>query len=206
MRFVSKWIRAMAVSIVTIPSISCGARVTSAACRNGDATKSLSPEVSSQMLDAFGAWVQHVRECQVGDYVIYTPAEGGSGQILVGRRQLPVFYSDASTTTLMDASGKRIVFSSTKSARPSESTFISYATYDPVQKVWVENVDVAGDGSIDFRRIETPGLPVKTEYSVDQRWLELVQRGSLSGVILDGEFMTPAVAREKLAATRKSVR
>jgi hypothetical protein len=73
-----------------------------------------------------------------------------------------------------------------------------------VQKVWIENVDAAGHGSLDLRRIEDPGPAVKTEYSVDQRWLELVHRGSMSDVMLDGEFMTPAVAREKIAAKRKA--
>ena len=154
------------------------------------------------MQAAYGSWIHNARECTVGDYVITVPAEAGSGEILVGRQRRLVFYSDAHQTSVMDASGKRFVFNSTKGRAPSEYTFISYTTLDPSQNAWIETVDSAGDGSVDFRLIDRQGQDVRTEYNVDQRWLEVVRRGTLSGVVLDGEFMTPAAAREKLSARK----
>jgi hypothetical protein len=46
------------------------------------------------------------------------------------------------------------------------------------------------------------GQDVRTEINVEQRWLELVRRGTLRGVVLDRELMTPAAARERLSARR----
>jgi len=154
------------------------------------------------MQAAYGDWIRNARECKVGDYVVVTPAAAGSGEILVGRRGHPVFYSDAHHTTVMDASGKRIVFGSQKGTAPGESNFVSYATFNPVQDAWIDTVDTGGDGSVDFRFVERQGQEKRTEYNVDQRWLELVPSGTLKGVVLDGEFMTPAAAREKLSARK----
>jgi hypothetical protein len=113
-----------------------------------------------------------------------------------------VFYSDARQTVVMDAAGKRFLFNSTKGSAPSDSTFISYTTFDPSGNAWIETVDGEADGSVDFRLVDRAGEDVRTEYSVDQRWLQLVQRDAFRGVVLDGEFMTPAAAREKLSARR----
>jgi len=152
------------------------------------------------MQAAYGDWIRNARECKVGDYLIVTPAEGDSGEILVGRRGHPVFYSDAHRTTVMDASGQRIVFGSQKGTAPGENSFVSYATFDPVRNGWIDTVDAGGDGSVDFRFVDRQGQEKRTEFNVDQRWLELVPRGTLKGVVLDGEFMTPAAARERLSA------
>ena len=195
-------LKVTAVMLATTALVSCGAPSSTLRCRTGDMTSSLDTSTSQGMQALYGPWIRNARECIVGDYVITVPAEAGSGEILVGRQRRPVFYSDPRQTSVLDPSGTRIVFNSTKGGAPNENTRTSYATFDPIQNAWIETVDNAGDGSVDFRLIERQGQEVSTEYIVDQRWLELVRRGTLSGVVLDGEFMTPAAAREKLSARR----
>jgi len=195
-------LKVTAVMLATTALVSCGSRSTASSCRTGDMTKSVAPSASQPMQVAFGTWIRNARECEVGDYLIDTPADAGSGEILVSRQGRVVFYSDAHQTFVMDSSGKRFVFNSTKGREPGDNTVISYSAFDPAQNAWIETVDGAGDGSVDFRLIERQGQDVRTEYSVDQRWLELVRHGSQSGVVLDGEFMTPSAAREKLSARR----
>ncbi len=192
-------IKTVAVLLGTTALMSCTSDGTTLRCGTGDMT-SLEPALSKGMQTAFGPWVHDVRVCRIGDYVIVTPATtAASGEILVGRRRRPLFYSDDHNTHVMDASGKRLLFSSTKGRTPQDNTFISYTTFDPAQNAWIETVDYAGDGSVDFRMVEGPDQNKRTEYNVAQRWLELIHRGSLSGVMLNGEFMTPAAAREKLS-------
>ena len=195
-------LKVAAVVLATTAFVSCRSGSSASSCRTGDMTASLNSSSSGVMQAAYGDWIRNARECKVGDYVIVTPAEGSSGEILVGRRGHAVFYSDAHYTTVMDASGKRIVFGSQKGTAPGENNFLSYATFDPVQNAWIDTVDAGGDGSVDFRFVDRQGQEKRTEYSVDQRWLELVRRGTLKGVVLDGEFMTPAAAREKLSARK----
>ena len=167
-------------------------------CKTGDLTASLDSE-SSKMLRQLGPWVKHVRECYVGEYVVFAPAEGGNGDMMVGRRNgNPVFMVSGGTTTVFDSSGRRVVFEATQ----GQGAYVSYATHDRATDSWIDNVDLGGNGTVDYRTTQTASGQMKKEISVDQHWLEVVQRGDRTGVILDGDFMTAAVAREKVAAKR----
>jgi hypothetical protein len=169
----------------------------------GDLTGSLNSASAKMLRGELGPWVKHVRECHVGEYVIDVPAEGGHGEIMIGRKGQPVFSITGSTTIVMDSSGKRVLFEANE-GKAVGIPVVSYATHDRATDTWVENVDYGANGTVDYRTTETAGGTIKKEVSVDQRWLELVQRGDRTGVILDGEFMTPAAAKEKLAARRTS--
>jgi hypothetical protein len=150
-----------------------------------------------------GPWVKHVRECHVGEYVIDVPAEGGHGEIMVGRNGQPVFFVTSSGTIVFDSSGKRVLFEANQ-GQAVGLPVVSYATHVRAADTWVENVDFGADGTVDYRTTESADGKIKKEVSVDQRWLEVVQRGDRTGVIWDGEFMTAAAAREKIAAKRKA--
>jgi hypothetical protein len=172
-------------------------------CKTGDLSGSLNPASSKMMRGQLGPWVKHVRECRIGEYVIDTPAEGGHGEIMVGRNGNPVFgISSGGTTTVVDSSGTRVIFESTRGEKGTHH--VSFATHDGITNSWVDNFDIEGDGNVDFRTTETPDGKTKKEVSVEQQWLEVVQRGDRTGVILDGEFMTAGAAREKIAARRKA--
>jgi hypothetical protein len=189
------------VLVVAMVGLGGCARGTAVArCRIGDLTASSDPE-SSKILQELGPWAKHARECDVGEYKIDIPAEGGHGEIMVSRHGHPLFLSAGRTTMVLDSTGKQIVFEATQGEGTS-ATYASYATR--VADAWVDSVDFGADGSVDYRTTKTAGGSTKQEFSVDQRWLELVQQGDLKGVVLDGEFMTVAAARKRVAAKRES--
>ena len=193
-------LNAAVLVVVMAGTVTCARGSIMSGCKTGDLTGSLNSASSKMMLE-LGPWVKHARECHVGEYVIHVPAEGGHGEIVVGRNGQPVFFVTSSSTILFDSSGKRVLFEADQ-GQASGLPVVSYATHVRATDTWVENVDFGADGTVEYRRTETAGGTVKKEVSVDQRWLEVVQRGGRDGVILDGEFMTAAAAREKLAARR----
>jgi len=196
------WNLNAAVLLVAIAGIgSCARGSAMSRCRIGDLTASSNPE-GSKLSQGLGPWVKRVRECDVGEYRIDVPAEGGHAEIMVSRNGHALFLSAGETTIVMDSSGRRVLFDAVL-AEGVGAPSISYATYVRSTDAWVENVDLGADGTVDYRTTETAGGPTKREFSVDQRWLEMVRRGDREGVVLDGEFMTVAAARERLAAKRK---
>jgi len=172
-------------------------------CKTGDLSGSLNSAASKMVRGEMGQWVKHVRECHVGEYVIDVPAEGGHGEIMVGRNGHPVFGITGSGTIVFDSSGERILFEAYQ-GQAGRLPVTSYATHVRAADTWVENVDFGANGTVDYRTTESADGKIKKEISVDQRWLEVVQRGDRTGVILDGEFMTAAAAREKIAVKRKA--
>jgi hypothetical protein len=77
--------------------------------------------------------------------------------------------------------------------------------YDAATQAWIDNLDFGADGIVDFRTTEIAGRQVKQELKVGDRWLELLKRDGRTGVVLDGQFMSGADARTKVAATAGSV-
>jgi len=102
----------------------------------------------------------------------------------------------------MDTAGKRVQYETTRSAKGPG--FVSFATQDPKTGAWIDSIDFESNGSVDYRTTESADGTSKRELSVDQRWLEVVKRDGRDGVVLDGEFMTAAAAREKLSARQTS--
>jgi len=184
-------------------TMTCGRRSNLSECKSGDLAGSLNAGAAKLLRGELGPWVKHVRECHVGEYVIDVPAEGGHGEIMVGRNGQPMFFVTASSTILFDSSGKRVLFEANQ-GQAVGFPVVSYATHNRAADTWVENVDFGADGTVEYRTTETAGGTIKKEFSLDQRWLEVIQRGDRSGVIFDGEFMTADAARQRLAAKQKS--
>jgi hypothetical protein len=187
----------LALLIASATAGSCRSRPTAVVCSTGDLTELLDVESTRLVQTTESTWLRNGLACKTGEYVVVTPRDGGSGQIWLVRNRRPAFIIDNGATTLFAADGKRVVFQSTNGRAPGRN-FISYSAYDSSQNAWIENVDSGPDGSVDFRTTEVSGRPVKTEFSVGDRWLELVKRDGEDGTILDGQFMSVAEARAKL--------
>jgi hypothetical protein len=140
------------------------------------------------------AWTRRRLACAAGDYIVAVPSEGGHGEdaILI-RKGRPFLLVGSEQTSLLDESGKRIIFQITP-ANSHRVSMISYEGYDQVQGAFVENVDIGADGTLDYRTTKVAGRDVKQEYRVGERWLEVVRRDGLPGVIFGGRFMAVADA------------
>jgi hypothetical protein len=169
-------------------------------CRTGDMTKGIGAESAKELEDFAGGWIHNARECRVGDYLVDAPDRQGSPDIFLSRMGEPFLVSYRNTTTLYDADGHRVLYEWDRA-----KSVIRYAGYDAATQAWIENLDFGADGIVDFRTTEIAGRQVKQELKVGDRWLELLKRDGRTGVVLDGQFMSGADARKKLAATAGSV-
>ena len=165
-------------------------------CRTGDMTVGISAERSKEFEDFAGRWIHNARECRVGDYLVDAPDRQGSADIVLSRMGKPFLGVSRTTTTLIDADGRRVVYQWDRG-----KSIISYAGYDAAHQAWTDNLDFGADGVVDFRTTEVSGRQVKREYNFGDRWLELIKRDEKTGVFLDGKFMSVDDARKKLAAT-----
>ena len=158
-------------------------------------TMGVGAEKGKKLAEFAGAWIRNARECRVGDYLVVAPDRPGSPDILLSRTGRPFLGVSSNTTTLVDADGQRVLY-----RRDSEKPTISYAGYDSTRQAWIDNLDLAADGVVDFRTTEISGRQVKQEMIVADRWLEFVKRDGTTGVLLDGHFMSADDARKRLAA------
>ena len=230
------------VAVIASAALSCHSR-SIITCTTSDLTASFASDMAKSLETDLGAWIRNVRMCDMGDYIVATPAKSSEARIIVFRKGPPVralFTDDHNsmglfdpdrkrglplglmvqvtrdTTLLPNVDGKkntllvtgdsitlndpdkpRVLFEVTY--RPSGRNHVSYSAFDPSQGAWIENLDDGPDGSVDLRFTEVPGRPVKTEFRVGERWLERVKREGQVGTILDGEFMSVAEARARLA-------
>ncbi len=145
------------------------------------------------------AW-RRSNACRVGHYVVMVPADGQQDdRIMVGQDQRPLLLIGGDDISLMDPSGKRVLFSRT---RKGERTSLSYLGYDPARKAYVDNFDLDGDGAPDARTTTFEAGRTLREYRVGDRWLEIVQQGRKLGVVVDGQFMTIPEAVAKLPQSK----
>jgi hypothetical protein len=168
-------------------------------CRTGDMTVRISAEKAKELEDFAGGWIHNARECRVGDYLVIAPDRQGSPDLQLSRMGKPFLDVSKNTTTLFDSEGHRVVYEWDRG-----KSRISYAGYDAARQASIDNVDFGADGSVDFRTTEISGRQVKQELQAGDRWLELLKRDGRTGVFLDGQFMSGADARKKLAATAGS--
>jgi len=169
-------------------------------CRTSDMTSGNAPESVETMEATQGAWIHRTRECRIGEYLVIVPADGRSGEVFLARNGQPLFFASPNLTTVLDSDGKRVLFEAGHNRPGALKDIISYTAFDPVQAAWVESNDFGADGTVDFRSTQIAGRPLKREFRVGERWLEVVARDGKDGTILDGEFMSGAEARLRLSA------
>jgi hypothetical protein len=165
-------------------------------CRTGDMTIGMGAERAKELEDFAGGWIHNARECRLGDYLVIAPDRRGSPDILLSRMGELFLGVSKNSTMLLGADGQRVLYQSDR----VKST-ISYAGYDAARQAWVDNRDFGADGVVDFRTTEISGQQAKQELKVGDRWLEFLKRDGITGVLLDGKFISVDDARTKLAAT-----
>ena len=185
-------------------TVACQSHWTAALCTAEEASASMDADSAQLLQKTQSTAVPRERKstrktmsCKVRDYVVITSQVAGSDEITLVRRRHAVLMIDHGTTTVLDADGRRVVYSSVQN-QESGRNYISYTAYDASQGAWIENIDVGPDGTMDMRMTEVAGRPSRVEFRIGERWLERVQRAGQNGTILDGQFMSVADARAKL--------
>jgi hypothetical protein len=162
-----------------------------ARCKTGNMIESPNKGRIGQDHDGFG-WMSHALACTSGGYQLIVPSEAGhgdSGYLL--RKGRPFLLVTNQETDLFDDTGEHILFSITRGDLKGR---ITYSAQDEANGVFIENVDIGADGTLDLRTTEMNGRRVKMEYRIGEQWLETVQKDGRTGVIFDGRFMPVADA------------
>ena len=143
-------------------------------------------------------WLKNARSCTVGDYQILTPLNPESANLMILKKGLPVFSADPTATVVYDGASWRSTMFWAHDANDRERNYVSYRFFSTAVGGFVEATDQGPNGTIIRRTTEVPGQPIKNEFRVGDRWLQLVKQNGAYGTILDGRFMPISEARRKL--------
>jgi len=163
------------------------------------------------------------RWCDLGGYVAATPVDRTKASItlvLKGHQTLPVVEVSSERTLVFDADGKgdtllasagQITLADAKSNRvlldlhqpASGRHWFSYAAYDSSRDAWVENLDNGPDGTLDLRRTDVPGHPLKTEFRIGEQWFERIDRDGKAGAVVNGQWTDVDEIRARFDAEKK---
>lgn len=175
-------------------------------CRRGN----FRPQILADELELYDSlydsnWMEDAKECTIGDFIIFAPAEGDSSELWVTRRlggssdnERPGIHMDAETLTVFGSDHR---FRAQFTIPDAGGTFnsLQYKGFDAERNADVTAFDFDFDGRLDARRIYSRDDGTSTaQHRIGSEWHDLVEREGHYGYILEGRFYPIGEGKEQI--------
>ena len=178
------------VALLAGSSVSCGSQE----CTRSRYPQDFAPE-DREFYSQFGYQDgTEVVTCTLGSYTVGMVAHQDSQSITVFRDREPLFSGGPQGRSVFGHGGSSATFAlSSSDAQPGS---FSYQSTEAGTRIMVVDSDL--DGQPEMRMRTHPDKTTEREYWYQDRWQKMVTQGGISGLMVNGEFLSLPKLREAL--------